>query len=137
MIVVTLVGQGLTLPSLIRGLGLQPDDTAEREEALARRAAVEAALGRIDALELEEGAPAELIDSLRRGYVHQADLLRVKDGMMEQAADHVALHERLRREVLGAQREALLRLRDEGAISDEVLRLVQRDLDLEEARLEP
>ena len=112
------------------------DDTEQREEELARRAAVEAALGRIDALEHEEGAPAALIAELRRRYTHQADLLRVKDGMMEQAADHVALHERLRREVLAAQREALLRLREEGAISDEVLRRVQRDLDLEEARAE-
>jgi monovalent cation/hydrogen antiporter len=45
-------------------------------------------------------------------------------------------YQRFRRELLGAEREELLRLRSEGRISDEVRRRVERDLDLEDARLE-
>jgi CPA1 family monovalent cation:H+ antiporter len=127
----------LTLPTLIRRLGLEEDEKVRQEEALARRAAVDAALGRIDTLAREEDAAADVIDLLRQQYAQQADLLRATDGAAQEDAADAAAHERLRREVLSAQRAALLRLRDEGAISDEVLRDVQRDLDLEEARLEP
>jgi monovalent cation/hydrogen antiporter len=137
VILVTLVGQGLTLPVLIRRLGLADDESEEREERLARRAAAAAALDRLDSLEDEALIPAELVESLRRRYAHQADLLTLDEDPGKSAADHIALHERLQREVLAAQREELLRLRDEGEISDQVLRRVERELDLEEARLEP
>jgi CPA1 family monovalent cation:H+ antiporter len=137
IIAVTLVGQGLSLPSLIRRLGIVGDDVEEREETAARRAAAEAALDRLAAMEREEEVPPELVAALRKRYAHEAASLPTEDGQQRIAADHVAVHNRLRREVLGAERAAVLRLRDEGVINDDVLRRVQRDIDLEEARFEP
>jgi CPA1 family monovalent cation:H+ antiporter len=137
VIVVTLVGLGLSLPPLIRRLGVASDDVEEREEATARRAAAEAALERLAAMEREEGVPPELVVALRKRYAHEAASLPAEDGQQRIAADHVAVHNRLRREVLGAERAAVLRLRDEGVINDDVLRRVQRDIDLEEAHFEP
>jgi monovalent cation/hydrogen antiporter len=136
VIVVTLVGQGLSLPLLIRRLGVVGDGAEDREERLARRVSAEAALARLDELAREGGIPSELVASLRRRYQHRVDLLGA-DGASEQTvAEHVEIHQRLRREVLGAERAAVLRLRDEGAIGDDVLREIERDLDLEEARLD-
>jgi Na+/H+ antiporter len=137
VIAVTLIGQGLSLPPLIRWLRVGGDESEAEEERLARRAAAEAALARLDALAAEDGTPPELIETLRRRYAHQEDLLSADEDEREDAADHVALHERLQREVLAAQQEEVVRLRDEGEISDHVLRRVQRDLDLEETRFEP
>jgi CPA1 family monovalent cation:H+ antiporter len=136
VIVVTLVGQGLTLPWLIRRLHVASDESEAQEERLARRAAVAAALGRLDELAQQDARAADLVETLRRRYAHQADLLDESDGPA-QTSRHVALHERLQREVLAAQQAEVVRLRDEGQISDQVMRRVQRDLDLEQLRVEP
>lgn len=135
VIVVTLVGQGLTLPWLIRRLHVASDESEAQEERLARRATVAAALGRLDALAQQESSAGKLAEALRQRYAHQADLL---DDAAEsgQTSSHVALHERLQREVLAAQQAEVVRLRDEGEISDQVMRRVQRDLDLEQLRVE-
>jgi monovalent cation/hydrogen antiporter len=137
VIVVTLVGQGLSLPWLVDRLGVAGEGGEKREERLARRAAAEAALDRLDAIERQDGAPADLVAELRARYQHQASLLATGDGEFDgETRQHVARHQTLRRDVVAAERAAILRLRDEGAISDQVLRRVERDLDLEEARLE-
>ena len=57
------------------------------------------------------------------------------DGDRELAEQHTTDYQRARRELLGAEREELIKLRDRGIINDEVLRTVQRDLDLEESLL--
>jgi CPA1 family monovalent cation:H+ antiporter len=136
VIVVTLGGQGLTLPALIRRLGVVGDDAQVREERLARRAATEAALSRLDELKREDGVPAALVDGLRRRYEHRMELLGADESAKPSVAEHVEVHQRLQREVLGAEHAAILRLRDEGAIGDDVLREVERELDLEAARIE-
>lgn len=137
VIVVTLGGQGLTLPLVIRRLGVAGDPAQRREEARARLAAAKAALARLDELSREDGVRAELVASLRRRYEHRVDLLGKSDGPSKQTvAEHVEVHQRLRREVLGAEHAAIVRLRDEGAIGDDVLREIERDLDLEAARFE-
>jgi CPA1 family monovalent cation:H+ antiporter len=135
VIVVTLVGPGLSLSWLIRKLVVVGDDVEAREETLARKAVTEAAVTRLDELAGEEWAPTDLVTSLRQRHAHQLDLL--KAGSDDSTAfEHVERHQRLRREVLDAERAALLRLRDEGEIGDDVLRRVEQDLDLEEARFQ-
>jgi len=64
------------------------------------------------------------------------DLLGADESAKPSVAEHVEVHQRLQREVLGAEHAAILRLRDEGAIGDDVLREVERELDLEAARIE-
>lgn len=134
VIVVTLVGQGLSLPLLIRRLGITKDDSEERELALARRVAAEAALRQIDEIEQEGSAPAHLISTLRRRYRHHLEMLTA--GVeREFAVDTMEREKQAQRAVLAAEREAVVRLRDQGTIDDKVLRRVQRDQDLEEARI--
>ncbi|HEU5431942.1 MAG TPA: cation:proton antiporter, partial [Thermomicrobiales bacterium] len=83
VIVVTLVGQGLSLPLLVRRLGATGEGIDKREERLARRTAAEAALRRLSALEPDDGAPANVVAELRARYQHQASLLAAGDGAFD------------------------------------------------------
>jgi CPA1 family monovalent cation:H+ antiporter len=134
----TLVLQGMTLKPLIRALGVEDDGEEEREEQKARIKASEAAIGRIDELADEDWTYDDSIDRARRLYGYRRDRFRARfddedDGGYEERSGQ---YQRLARELLDAQRRELLRLRNEGRISDEVRRRVERDFDLEESRLE-
>ena len=130
VILATLVGQGLTLPWVIRRVGMVPGAGLEREEALARQAAVDAALGRLDELAVEYADHLELVDQLRARFEHEAahasDDADIGDAERE-SLDHLAI----RSAVNEVQRESIIRLRDDGVIGDAALRRVERDLDLE------
>jgi CPA1 family monovalent cation:H+ antiporter len=140
VILATLVGQGLTLPILIRRLDI--DDGAGldgQEEAYARYIAADAATARIDGLEAEWPDHRELIDTLRAQYGHRsrhAELRQDRAEHDDDAEQELLEHRRIRLEILNAEREALLNLRERAAISDDVFRRVERDLDLEELRME-
>jgi CPA1 family monovalent cation:H+ antiporter len=134
----TLVVQGLTLPALIRWLDLEDDGLAEKEEAKARIRAAEAALARLDELIDEDWVNADTADRLRGLYGFRRERFRSRfdsesDGAIE---DQSVNYQRLRRELLEAERQAVRSLRREGHIDDEVMRRVQRDLDLEDERLD-
>lgn len=139
VILVTLLGQGLTLPSLIRAVGIGDDGSAEHEEVHARQAANAAALARLDGLVSEWPTHRELIDQLRLRYEH-ADEHLTHDHDAERSgleADQEAIeHRAIRQAVIDAQRLAVLDLRDRGIVHDEAMRRVQRDLDLEELQAE-
>lgn len=134
-ILATLVGQGLTLPLLIRWAKVGDDGSAEHEELHAREAATTAALRRLDELVTEIPGHAPLIEQLRDRYRHRAEHYVHGHGDENAPEDSEERdHDAIRREVLASERLALLALRDEGAVSDEALRRVERDLDLEELR---
>jgi CPA1 family monovalent cation:H+ antiporter len=144
VILITLVGQGLTLRLLTRLLRIGGDGAADREETHARSLAAEAAVARIDELAREWPDHRPLIETLRSQYEHRATHLAEASpggdglgGPLDPAAEQELLEHRLiRRAVIDAERETLLSLRDRGAITDEVWRRLQRDLDLEELRME-
>ncbi|OLC56192.1 MAG: Na+/H+ antiporter [Chloroflexi bacterium 13_1_40CM_4_68_4] len=138
VIVLTLVGQGLTLPGLIRTLHLGTDETVREEETNAKRALVEAASRRIDELYPVWPGHRPLLDQLRTSYAHRSEHVerQAGDGSGEEGDRELIEHREIRRNVIGAEREALLRLRSEGAIDDDVLRSLERDLDLEEQRMD-
>jgi CPA1 family monovalent cation:H+ antiporter len=144
VILVTLVGQGLTLPWLLRRLGVGGDGTEEREESLARAAAVEAALARIERLAEEWPGHLPLIDTLRAQYGHRLSHLAepisadgAEGGASDPAAEQELIeHRKIRRAVIDAERGAVHDLAERGAIHVPVLRRVERDLDLEELRME-
>jgi monovalent cation/hydrogen antiporter len=134
----TLVVQGLTLPGLIRWLDLEDDGLAEKEEAKARIRAAEAALARLDELIDEDWVNADTADRLRGVYGFRRERFRSRfdsesDGAIE---DQSVNYQRLRRELLDAERQAVRQLRRDGYIDDEVMRRVVRDLDLEDERLD-
>ena len=135
VILVSLVGQGLTLPPLIRWLGTDGDAAAGREDAKARAVLARAALTRLNELEGQTGVPKWLLDQLRVWYEHGVDgyttLEQAEDGPTLEA---LRAQRRLMREATRAKRQALLALRRGGTISDDVLRRIERDLDLEALR---
>jgi Na+/H+ antiporter len=137
VIVATLVGQGLTLPFLIRWLGVGDDGSEAHEELHAREAAVGAALSRLDELAQEWPGHLELIDHLRERHQHATEHLEHDHESGEVPKDQEAVeHAIIQRAVIDAQRVAVIDLRDRGLISDEAVRVVERSLDLEELRAE-
>jgi len=136
VILVTLVGQGLTLPLLIKKLGLAPDAGASHDEVHARGLTTEAALARLEELRAQWPGHIELIDQLRDRYAHRArhDEQHHEDGGA--AEQELLEHGLIRREVIDAERQAALDLYDRGVITEEVLRRIERDLDLEDLRME-
>jgi CPA1 family monovalent cation:H+ antiporter len=140
VILATLVGQGLTLPFLVRRLGIEEaGGSAEAEEAYARLITADAATGRLDQLAAEWPGHLELIDNLRAQYDHRTRHERQRkhpEERDEAAEQELIEHRQIRMSVLMAEREALSMLRERGAISDDVHRTLERDLDLEELRME-
>ncbi len=140
VILVTLLGEGFTLAPLLRWLGVRETGEEERrEETAARLQASEAALARLEQLAAAQWMHPETLAHTRDRYHHRARRYRGQaDGVAEGGEETIsAADRRLVQELLTVERRELIRLRDEGAISDAVMRRVQRDLDLEELLLEP
>jgi Na+/H+ antiporter len=138
VIVFTLVGQGLTLPWLIRRLRLGADIELREEEVNARQQLLEAATQRIDQLYAVWPGHRPLLDRMRDTYQHRSEHVeRQRDASGSGEEDQEIIeHREIRRTVIDSEREALLRLRTEGAIDDDVMRTLERELDLEEHRLD-
>jgi CPA1 family monovalent cation:H+ antiporter len=139
VIFATLVLQGLSLPALIRLLGVRDtDNRLEREEAKARLKASIAAMERLEMLAEEEWTTNEGVSDLRAHYQDRVRLYTARaqgdaDGISEELSTTLV---RLQRELLDVERNVVIRMRDEGIINDDVLRRIERELDLEEQRLE-
>jgi monovalent cation/hydrogen antiporter len=138
VIVATLVLQGLTLPVLIRVLKVSDDGGAEREEAKARIHAAEAALARLEELLADGAVREDTAQRLRGQFSFRANRFRARfddedDGAIEEQSQ---AYQRVMRELLAAEQAALLALRNQRVVDDNVVQRVQRDLDLEAARLD-
>jgi len=137
VILVTLVGQGLTLPLVIRAVGLGSDADEGHEESHARQELIEEALRRIDDLQTKWPDHRPLIDQLRTSYQHRAEHEeQLHEAPGNEAEQELVEHRQIRSDVIDAQRDALSAMRDRGAIDDDVLRSIERELDLEEIRME-
>jgi monovalent cation/hydrogen antiporter len=140
LILVTVVGQGLTLPWLIRRLGVVEDGTEEEsEEVRARLVIARAALERVEELESEDWTRDETVERVRRLYEFRQRRFKIRAGKIEDETgleDSSLRYQRMMHEIYAAQREALVGLRNSRQISSEVMRRVERELDLEESRLE-
>jgi CPA1 family monovalent cation:H+ antiporter len=135
VIIATLVVQGVGLVPLIRLLGLLADASAGEELQYARQVAIRAALERLDTEASDDGVPEAFLADLRMHYeekLHQ--VTRQIDGSALDE-DTTPAQIRLRREVIAAERAAVIQLRDHGRIADNVLRMIERELDLEEQRV--
>lgn len=137
VILVTLVGQGLTLPPLIRWLGVKDDGAMEAEEHLARLQANQDALARLQEMAATDPAKADALHRLRIEY--EDHIRQLQGAEPERAGTSLrrfsSEFEHLSRAALLQERRTILRLRNQNVISDEVLRHIQRDIDLAEARL--
>ena len=144
-VLVTLVGQGLTFAPLVRALGLRADQADEaRLRNQARTAAVESALELLDeaAHEQHDDVEDQAIVALRAQMEARLARYRTRLALLENAeageipmSPRYEANLRLRRAVIGAQRDELVRWRDLGRLPDESLRILERELDHEEGLL--
>ncbi len=137
VILVTLVFQGLSLPYLIRWLKVVDGGETEEEERKARLKANLAALARVAELEEKEHYAAELVQRVRAEYEDRIRELEAPEPA--ETSGRLRLfsqdYTRLEKEALRVERLTILQLRNERVINDEVLRRIQRDIDLAEVRL--
>ncbi|MEC3894388.1 cation:proton antiporter [Nocardiopsis sp. LDBS1602] len=117
VILATLIGQGLTLPILIRRLPIERDEVSPRERIRARQEAREAALDRLDEISEEGGISEEQEARLRSGYRNHG-------------GEDAARAHRAELEMIAAERRAAIDMRRNGRISDDILREIESDLDM-------
>jgi CPA1 family monovalent cation:H+ antiporter len=137
---VTLVLQGLTLPPLIRALGVAGVSGSHPEEKEARRTILQAALNHLEKSRSEAGLEgAEVYEDLAQHYrLRLATLADEGDGNQDKIGP--SFYKRfndLSRELLRVERQTAVQLRNQRRISDELLRVIEHELDLGEARLVP
>jgi len=142
VVLVTLVGQGLTFGPLLRRLGLKADeaeDAQRRHEA--RLAAIASAVRTVDDMQASHEVPAGVADSVRASLQRRAgrherlfSILSDADGDVSWTPELEAAV-RVQHAAIDAQREELVRWRDSGRLSDGSLRTLQRELDHEESVL--
>src|SRR3954470_5496873 len=135
-ILVTIVVQGLTLPLLVRTCGLERSAEDERQEQEARLQAAEAALERLDHAGAQDEAPDTTVERLRTTYLEHAERAAAElgNGGVE-TEDSSEAYAQLRALTLAAERDAVLKLRREGKLSNETARRLQHEIDLAESRL--
>jgi Na+/H+ antiporter len=136
VILVTLVVQGLTLPMLIRALGLAGSDASTREKTEARRSMAEAALNRLEIIARDAGPDAAVfLDDLKEHYQRRLSSLP-RLGETQALSDDEMSRDFLGMslDLLRVERETAVQLRNSGRINDEVLRQLMRELDLNETR---
>lgn len=134
----TLVVQGLSLPALVRRLGVAEEDPDAKEELRARLVATKAALAQIDALAGEDWTREDTIERMRAQYQYRKRRLSARAGKIEDDGyeDRSLAYQQIVQLVLWAQRDALLQMRSDGELSNEAMNGILRELDLEESRLE-
>jgi CPA1 family monovalent cation:H+ antiporter len=142
VVLVTLVGQGLTFRPLLRLLGLHANE-AEDAQVMhdARLAAIGAALATVDGMQATADIPASVADATRAALRRWAERHRTQFNMVAASdgetgwSPELEATIRAQHAVIGAQRDELLRWRDSGRLSDDCLRTLQHELDLEERML--
>jgi Na+/H+ antiporter len=137
IIFATLVLQGLSLPSLIRWLKIEDDGSIEKEEREARLLANQSALERLNQLTEPDALRMEALARVRIEY--EDHILQLQSEGPKKIGAPLRLfsseYERLSLDALQQERRTIIKLRNNGTINDEVLRRIQRDIDLAEARL--
>ena len=131
VILVTLVVQGLTLAPLIRRLKLGSDHSVRDEQRLARVSMGRAALTAIERSGAEGHVQPEVVERIRAEFAERM----ASGSLIEQMSGSYAPPTRLRLAAVRAERGELIRLWQEGAISDDVLHHLEEELDYEESRL--
>ena len=137
VILVTLVGLGLLLPSVIRALGLAQAGSRERradkaEEHAARRQAITAVIERLEQLKTERDLPDDIVGPLRARHQHRLAHV-ARSGGEEADRDYTGVHDELELLLIAAEREHVNELFRQGKLKDEGRRRIERELDLREA----
>ena len=138
VIIVSMVGQGTMLPRVIHWLrldqaGVREAQLAKQNEVAARVAAIEEAMRKLEELE-REGAINRTVANLRQLHEdRRLDFLETADATIAGAPAVDAAAAQLK--LLAAERASIAAWHAEGKLSDEARRRVERELDLEDARV--
>jgi CPA1 family monovalent cation:H+ antiporter len=140
VVLVTLVGQGLTLPWVVRALGLanagRRERVAERvEEFEIRPRAIEAAIGRLDALLADSRVPQDIVARLRSQFSERLKQVRHRGAEDDEQKERVLLGDKIELELITAERDVINERYRRGELKDEARRRIERELDLREAHL--
>ena len=140
VILVTLVGQGLMLPWVIRALGLattgrRERDTERAEEHTARRQAIEAAIARLDQLAAERTLSEEIVQPIRSNHYDRLKHIKNRGDSDDSHRRHIELRDEIERLLLAAERQKINELYRGGRLKDETRRRIERELDVREAHL--
>lgn len=136
VIVVTLVGEGASLPWLLRRLSLTGDATERKQRSFAQRRCADAALRLLDEMVAEGGVSDEIADVLRQTYEQRLERTREQEPEIEQETARGSTLLEIHQMLLATQRKALDRLYRDQEITLAVMRQVQREIDLEQASFE-
>jgi len=139
VVLVTVVGQGLTLPALIRRLGVAGDgQEEEHEELVARLVASKAALTELEAMAGEGWVNDDTLSRVREAYELRKRRFAARAGKIEDDGyeDESQVRQQVLRRLYTAERRAVVGLRNAGDISNELMHRLERELDLEESNLE-
>ncbi|MFL5841560.1 MAG: Na+/H+ antiporter, partial [Thermoleophilaceae bacterium] len=140
VILVTIIGEGLTLPFVIRRLRVGDSaDEEEAEEIRARLIAAKAALARIDELDGASDVASDTLERVRGMYTFRMRRFKTRGGYLEDEdgiENRSMNYQRLMHDLYTVQRRALITLRNGGEISNEIMHRIERELDLEESRLD-
>jgi monovalent cation/hydrogen antiporter len=134
VILVTLLLQGSTLRWVIRKLGFKEDDTDLREEREALIRASEAALARLQEIDNTVVVDPQLMERVRAPYQQRLTRLTEQERRDPECLlteGQGAAYRRMREDALAAERKAVVALRNQGKVSENVLQRVQEDIDLE------
>ena len=140
VILMTLVGQGLTLPWVLRRLGLAHTGRREREvhraeEYAARSAGIKAAIKLLDELAAERELATDVVEAARAQHLDR--LQHIEDGTSGDgdAKKHGEVHDEVERLLIAAERDQINDLFRDGKLNDEARRRIERELDMRVARL--
>ncbi len=134
LIVTSLVLQGLTMPSLIRLMAIDSTNDEEREEIHARRRLVEDVLRYLNRRRVQERFDAAVVTEMLSIYERRLRALPIEELKGDEEVSPMQ-RDALLLEILQIEREALIQLRNDAVISDDVVRTIQRDLDLLESHV--
>ncbi|MGO9904832.1 MAG: Na+/H+ antiporter [Solirubrobacteraceae bacterium] len=140
VIIVTLVAQGMTLPVLVRRLGLSEHPSVVDAERRARLQITQAVLDHLGEATDHDGLPEELADGLRAQYLarlHRLEASADEADLEDEVAATAQAELALRRDLIALQRHKLSDMREQGRVEITTLRRIEHDLDLEEARISP
>ena len=136
VILVSLLVQGLTLRPLIGWLGLEPDTQAEREEQKLRISLARRTVDYLDSPEAADQAPPEILARMQHRYAQRLERLHQRANSPEDLPTiTLTPFQQLQEAVIHYERQVLDTMRQEHNISEEVLRKLENELDLEEGRL--
>jgi CPA1 family monovalent cation:H+ antiporter len=139
VVLVTLVGQGMTLPWVVRALGMENAGQRERlqmraEEFTTRQEAIEAASSRLEGIAAKSPIPEDVLTRLRAHLRQRLAQVMIRSAENPEKRERIAMGDELELQLIGAERDLINTKYRQGGLKDETRRRLERELDLRDAQ---